>query len=100
MVSRGEGNHDTTYLVLSPHSCNELRSLDDKNHVYFSIRLLSFFFFFKVFLLYWIIADYQCCEFSGEQEVPQLYINMYPFSAHALHPGCHTTLSRAPCAIQ
>ena len=44
-----EGNRDTTYLVLPLHSCNELRSLDDKNNAYFSIRLVSFFFFLKFF---------------------------------------------------
>ena len=44
VVSRREGNCDITYLVLRPHFCNELRSLDDKkNHAYFSITLLSLF---------------------------------------------------------
>ena len=89
VVSRGEGNRDTTYLVLPLHSCNELRSLDDKNNAYFSIRLVSFFFFFfKVFLLCWIITNYQCCEFSGEQ-----------WSASAVHKHVPILCPRPPSRL-
>ena len=90
VVSRGEGNCDTTYLVLPPHSCNELRSLDDKNYAYFSIRLLSLFLKKKkkLFILYWIIADYQCCEFSGEQ-----------WSASAVHKHVSILSPRPPSRL-
>ena len=38
---------------------------------------------------------------SGEQGGTQPYIYMFSFSPKLpSHPGCHTTLSRAPCAMQ
>ena len=47
-----------------------------------------FFFFFKVFILCWIITNYQCCEFSGEQ-----------WSASAVHKHVPILCPRPPSRL-
>ena len=59
-----------------------------------------FFFFFELLILYWGLINNVVID-SGESEGTQPYIYMYPSPPNLLsHPGCHTTLSRVPCAIQ
>ena len=48
------------------------------NHWTTKKYLLPLFFHFKLFILYWSIASWQCCEFQGNNEGTEPYIYTYP----------------------
>ena len=56
--------------------------------------------FFK--FLHWSIDSYQCYQCcDGYRYIAKGFSHTYPLSPKLpAHPGCHITLSRAPCALQ
>ena len=60
-----------------------------------------FSFSFKLFILYWGIANTTMLwQFPVSSEETQPYIYMYPFSLKTpSYPSWHITLSRVPCAV-
>ena len=64
------------------------------------VFLLFACFLFWLFVLYWSIADEQCCNSSRWTENGISNTYTYPCSLKLSHPGRHITLSRVPCALQ
>ena len=59
------------------------------------------FFFFNIFILYWSIADLQCCIISGVQQSDSvIHIHISILLKFFSHLGYYRPLSRIPCAIE
>ena len=53
-----------------------------------------------LFLTFYFVLEYSRLTVSINSEGTQPYICTYPFYPRPpSHPGCHMTLSRAPCAL-
>ena len=61
----------------------------------------KFLFFFNIFILYWSIADLQCCIVSGVQQSDSvIHIHISILLKFFSHLGYYRPLSRIPCAIE
>ena len=58
-------------------------------------------FFINLFILYWSIAGQPCCDgfrWTAGASAVHIHVSLLPHTP--AHPGCHMTLSRAPCALE
>ena len=66
-------------------------------HPFFCSFTHSYFYFFKkLFILYWSIADYVVMVSGGQQRDSAAHTRVPLSPKLPSHPGCHITLSRAP----
>ena len=101
-------NLDWERLVQAGHQRGgtHMETADASLPLRFSLSEFEFYFFLKLFILYWGIADQQCCDsFRWTAKVlNHIYTCIYSPKLPA-HPGCYITLSSflyytvGPCCL-